>query len=181
MKMKRINLLALLLLFGVPCLFAQQTDLTKDPGYFDFSDLFNLKDGESINEIYINSELLKLMSGLTENKKDNIGDFLEGLKLVRVNEFVINDKDIEKAGKVIDSIDSALLGKNWLRIIKSRDKGNISGVYVKPAPDGGFFGVVMVSLTGKGRASCVNVVGNINPEEIGKLSKQFKFPFNDKK
>jgi hypothetical protein len=174
--MKAAKLMLLFLLFSVQYLSAQQTDIRKDPGYFEFTDFSSLKSGEAINEVFLEEALLKMVAGLASKEEDGIGNILGGLKLVKVEEFMINEKDIDKAGKVIDSMENDLLGKNWVRIIKSRSKDNYSNVYVKPAQGGGYSGLVITTLSGKGRAALVNIVGKIDLESIGKLSKQFNLP-----
>ncbi|MEW6506695.1 MAG: DUF4252 domain-containing protein [Bacteroidota bacterium] len=178
--MKTAKFILLFLLISAQYLSAQQTDIKKDPGYFDFSEFSSLKNGEVINEVYLEEELLKMVAGITGNEEDGISNIVGGLKLVRVQEFLINEKDFDKAGKVIESMDSDLLGKNWMRIIKSRSKENLSNIYVKPAQGGGYGGLVITTLNSKGRAAFVNIVGKIDLESIGKLSKQFNLPAVEK-
>lgn len=178
--MKALKIIFLFLFLGGQYLTAQQTDIKKDPGYFDFSEFSSLKTGEVLNEIYIEEALLKIAAGVASNDKDSVGNILSGLKLVRVQEFMVNENDIDKANKVIESMDSELLGKNWVRIIKSRNKEGYSNVYVRPSQDGGYSGLVVITITGKGRAGLVHVVGKIDLESIGKLSKQFNFPKSEK-
>lgn len=174
--MKAAKLMLLFLLFSVQYLSAQQSGIKKDPGYFEFTDFSSLKSGEVINEVFLEEALLKMVAGLASKEEDGIGNILDGLKLVRVQEFMISEKDIDKANKVIESMESELQGKNWVRIIKSRNKEGYSNVYVKPAQDGGYGGLVITTLSGKGRAALVNIVGKIDLESIGKLSKQFNLP-----
>ncbi|NMB83625.1 MAG: DUF4252 domain-containing protein [Ignavibacteria bacterium] len=178
--MKDVKAVILLLLLASQLIIAQQADIKKDPGYFDFSEFTSLKTGEALNEIYIEEALLKMASGMTGNDKEGVGNILSGLKLVRVQEFMVNEKDIDKAGKLIETMDGDLLNKNWVRIIKSRNKESYSNVYVKPAAEGGYCGFIATTLTGKGKAALINVVGKIDLESIGKLSKQFNFPKSEK-
>ncbi len=178
--MKNAKSIILLLMLIAQYTLAQQTDIKKDPGYFDFSEFSSLKTGEVLNEIYIEEALLKMASGITSNDKDGVGNILSGLKLVRVQEFMVNENDIDKASKLIETMDGDLLNKNWVRIIKSRNKESYSNVYVKPAQNGGYSGLIVTTLTGKGRAGLVNIVGKIDLESIGKLSKQFNFPKSEK-
>lgn len=178
--MKNLKAILFLLLIVVQYTFAQQTDIKKDPGYFDFSEFTSLKTGEVLNEIYIEEALLKIAAGATSNDKDGVGNILSGLKLVRVQEFMINEKDIDKAGKLIEAMDGDLLNKNWVRIIKSRNKDSYSNVYVKPDSGGGYCGFIATTLNGKGKAAIINVVGKIDLESIGKLSKELNFPKSEK-
>lgn len=178
--MKNAKAILFLLMIVVQHMFAQQSDIKKDPGYFDFSEFTSLKTGEVLNEIYIEEALLKIASGVASNDKDGIGNILSGLKLVRVQEFMIDDKNIDKASKLIETMDGDLLNKNWVRIIKTRNKESYSYVYVKPTAEGGYCGFIATTLNSKGKAALINVVGKIDLESIGKLSKQFNFPKSEK-
>jgi len=179
--MRKIKIILILLAVCAQLNFAQQTDIKKDPGYFDFSEFSSLRSGEVINEVYLEEALLKMVAGLAGDDKNNVGDIVSGLKLVKVQEFMINEKDLEKAGKTIESMDKDLLAKNWVRIIKSRNKDNFSNVYVKPVPGDGYGGLVITTLSGEGKAAVVNIVGKVDLESIGKLSKQFNLPSTEKK
>ncbi|MBS3944501.1 MAG: DUF4252 domain-containing protein [Melioribacter sp.] len=174
--MRTVKVILLFLLFNTQYLSAQQSEIKRDPGYFEFTDLSSLKSGESLSEVYLEETLLKMVAGLAGKEEDGISNILSGLKLVRVQEFMISEKDIDKAGKLIETMDGDLLNKNWVRILKSRNKEGSSNIYVKPAQDGGYGGLVITTLSGKGRAALVNIVGKIDLESIGKLSKQFNLP-----
>ncbi|MDQ7816492.1 MAG: DUF4252 domain-containing protein [Melioribacteraceae bacterium] len=179
--MKKINLLTMLFFMAAGSAFAQQGDLKKEPGFFEFSQLSSLRSGEMISEVYLEEPLLKMVAGMTGESEEGVGNLIAALKLVKVQEFMVDEKEIERVEKTIESMDTELQNLKWQRIIKSRNKGNFTNVYVKPSSDGGYAGLVITSLDGKGKVSFVNIVGNIDLESIGKLSKQFNLPKVDKK
>ena len=179
--MKKINLLLMILIVAVGSLFAQQTELKKEPGFFEFSQLSSLRSGEMISEVYLEEPLLKMVAGMTGESEEGVGNLIAGLKLVKVQEFMVDEKEIEKVEKTIESMDAELQNLKWQRIIKSRNKGIFANVYVKPSSDEGYAGLVITSLDGKGKVSFVNIVGKIDLESIGKLSKQFNLPKVEKK
>lgn len=179
--MKSIKLIFLVLLLGAQFISAQQTDIKKEQGYFDFSQLSALKSGEMLTEVYLEEPLLKMVAGMTDDDEEGVGNMLAALKLVKVQEFMVGENDLEKAGKMIESMDSDLLNQKWTRIVKTRSKNSSANVYVKPASEGGYAGLVITALDGKGKASFVNIVGKIDLESVGKLSKQFNLPKVDGK
>lgn len=179
--MKKLNLLLMVLIVAAGSLFAQQTDLKKEPGFFEFSQLSSLRIGDMISEVYLEEPLLKMVAGMAGDSEEGMGNLIAGLKLVKVQEFMVDENAIEKAEKTIESMDGELQSLKWQRIIKSRNKGSFSNVYVKPSPDGGYAGLVITSLDGKGKISFVNIVGKVDLESVGKLSKQFNLPKVDKK
>jgi hypothetical protein len=179
--MKKINLLLMILIVAAGSLFAQQTELKKEPGFFEFNQLLSLRSGEMISEVYLEEPLLKMVAGMTGESEEGVGNLIAGLKLVKVQEFMVDEKEIEKVEKTIESMDAELQNLKWQRIIKSRNKGIFANVYVKPSSDEGYAGLVITSLDGKGKVSFVNIVGKIDLESIGKLSKQFNLPKVEKK
>lgn len=180
--MEKRNFLLMVIVVAAGSLFAQQADLKKEPGFFEFSQLSSLRSGEMISEVYLEEPLLKMVAGMTgDSEEEGMGNLIAGLKLVKVQEFMVDEKEIEKVEKLIESMDGELQSLKWQRIIKSRNKGNFANVYVKPSPDIGYDGLVIISLDGKGKVSFVNIVGKVDLESVGKLSKQFNLPKVEKK
>lgn len=173
------NLIVVLFLFGVQLVYTQQTDIKKDPGYFDFSEFYSFKNGEPINEIYLEKDLLKMLTKLAL-KEENVSQISEDLKLVRLQEFSIDEEDIDNTLKAIETMDNNLIEKSWKGIIKLNRKENNVNVYIKPTQDEDYGGLVITAISGKGRVAFVNIVGNINMESISKFVKLFNLPQRDK-
>ena len=179
--MKNIKLLILLLIgFSVTGFAQQQGDYSKEPGYFDFGELLSLKSGDTITEVYLEEPLLKMVAQMGDAKQEGIGKALDGLKLVKVNEFMVDKSNIEKVDDVFASVDKNLQAKKWNRIIKTKHNDSVANVFVRNNGNKGFDGLVITSIDKKGKVTLVNIVGNIDLATIGKLSHQFHFPDVDK-
>ncbi len=162
-------------------LFAQQKgDYSKEPGYFDFSQFASIKTGEMTTEVYLEEPLLKMAGKMAEGEKGNVGNMISTLKLVKVNEFNVDWKEFTKMENAIESMEKDLLAKQWDRIIKTKSKNDYTNVYVKSGSDGSFVGLVVTSLNKGGKVTFVNIVGRIDLETIGQLSKQFNFSYGEK-
>ena len=191
----------LVLLFAMCALFfaQQKEDYSKYPGYFNYKDFAQLKNADSIAEVYLEEPLLKMVAGLAQDKKEGLGEALGGLKLVRVNEFKIPKNEISNMEEAIETMDNSLQSKNWDRIIRTHSKGNYTNVYIKKGTNNEFVGLAIVSLEkkfktkdfggnevmaeaedGSGQATFVNIVGKIDLSTIGKLSEQLHVPGLDK-
>ena len=182
----------LVLFFVISTLFwaQQKEDYSKYPGYFNYKDFAQLKNAESITEVYLEEPLLKMVANLAESKKEELGNALGGLKLVRVNEFKIPKNELANMESTIESMDNNLQSKSWDRIIKTNSKGNYTNVYIKKGTNDEFVGLTIVSLdksfkTGEnsedsGKVTFVNIVGKIDLGTIGKLSEQLHVPGLDK-
>lgn len=175
MKSKTLILLTVLLC-GINIFAQEQNDYSKEPGYFDFSEITSVKSGELTTEIYLEEPLLKMVAKMGEAKEEGLGDLIEGLKFVKVNEFVVDKNKMQKLDAVLGSVDKNLQLQKWDRIIKTKQKNYNAYVFVKGNSNGGFDGLVITAYDSKGKVTLVNIIGKINLETIGKLSKQFDFP-----
>lgn len=178
----------LVLFFAMSSLFLaqQKEDYSKYPGYFNYNDFAQLKNAESITEVYLEEPLLKMVANLAEGKKEELGNAIGGLKLVRVNEYKIPKIELTNMETAIESMDNNLQSKGWDRIIRTNTKGNYTNVYIKKGTDNEFVGLTIVSLEksfksgensdDSGKATFVNIVGKIDLSTIGKLSEQLHVP-----
>jgi len=161
-----------------------KTDYSQFPGYVDFGSLSKYMSGDNVTEINLNANLLKMLSKMgSEDNKDFKG-VIGGLKLIKVNSFeldALNEQDIKDK---ISSIDQSLMNKKWQRIIKVKEHGEYTNVYVLPSSDyENFLGLCVTSIDVKGekhnnkpQATFVNIVGNINMSQLGKLGSKFDIP-----
>ena len=179
--MKNIKrILILLLAFAATGFAQQQGDYSKEPGYYDFGNILSLKSGDTITEVYLEEPLLKMVAQMGDSKEEGLGNMLDGLKLVKVNEFMVDEKNIEKLNEVLASVDKDLQSKKWNRIIKTKHNDSLADVYVKSGGNNSFEGLFITAVDKKGKVSLVNIVGKIDLATIGKLSKHFHFPDVDK-
>ena len=182
---KFLGLLVVVILFtAVKSLPQDKTDYTKFPGYVDFGNITKFMSGERVTEIELNANLLKMLSKMGGEKDPDFKDVISGLKLIKVNSFGLeasNEKEIRD--KIVD-IDKALMKKNWQRIVRVKEHGEYTNVYVLPSSDyENFLGLCVTAIDKDGKmakdgpeATFVNIVGNINMSQIGKIGDRFHIP-----
>jgi len=156
--------------------FSQSKDFTKEPGYVDFGELSDFDFEESVTEVYLEENLLKMVAKLSKESEPEVADLIGGLKMIRVNAFEISDKNAAKILERIESINKKLENKDWLRIIRVKSKSETVYVYVKNGKDDKFHGLVVLAFDNPGEAAFVNIVGDINLDAIGKLNTKFNIP-----
>lgn len=188
--MKTIKLLfALFVLLSSASIAQQKADLTKEPGYFDFSEISQFKNAEPITEIFLEEPMLKMITKMTDKKNEGIGNMIGGLKLVKVNEFNLEPKDFDATENTLESLGKTLQAKDWDRIIRSKHKTRVDNIYVKRDQSGEFAGLIVTSIhlfknekteKSTGKITLVNIVGKIDLNSLGALSKQFNLPGFDK-
>jgi hypothetical protein len=186
--MKSTKLFFVLLFALSSSLFAQQKeDYSKYPGYFDYREIAGLKNAESLSEVYLEETLLKMVAGMAQNKSDDASDMISGLKLVQVNEYKIDKNDISNMENSIDVMDKSLKSKGWDRIVRTNNHGNLANIYVMKNSNGEFEGLTILGLSKKngdekeksdqyGKVTCVNIVGKIDLNKLGNLTKELNLP-----
>jgi len=175
--MKTKLTLAALLLFAAASVFAQKGDYTKEAGYVDLSWLSSYSTGDKGTEMIVEQGMLKMLAKMATEKSDELAKQFGELKLVRLNSFGVTDENIKAIEDKMGSIDKDLLGKDWDRIVRTKSANDILNIYVKTAGSDRFLGILVTNINLKNKmASFVNVVGNIDPALIGKLSKGMNIP-----
>ena len=167
---------ALLFFAMFSVLFAQGKDYSNDPGYVDFGDLTEFESGESVTEVYLDENLLQMVAKIAKENEPEMADLLSGLKLIKVNAYEVSDDNENEILSKMETVDKKLSGKSWQRIVKRRGKGETAYVYVRTGDSDKFTGLVVLAFDKPGEAAFVNIVGDINLETIGKLTKRFNIP-----
>ncbi|HUX61215.1 MAG TPA: DUF4252 domain-containing protein [Ignavibacteriaceae bacterium] len=178
-----IKMFVVIFLIAASNSFAQKDDnYSKYPGYFNFGDLSHFIQGDNVTEVNIDSHLLGMMSGSAEDSNDDFSNIVHGLKLVKVYSFDVKMKEQKELLSKMNKMDENLTSNNWNRIVKVKEPGEYTFVYIKPAVNNKeISGLVVATFEKDGKATFVNIVGNINMSDIGKLSHKFNIPSLDGK
>ena len=186
---KLTGLILTLILFITIGIYPQdKTDYSKFPGYVDFGSLTKYMSGDNVTEINLDANLLKMLSKMGGEDNGDFQNVIGGLKLIKVNSFELNAANEKEIKDKISSIDQSLTSKNWQRIIKVKEHGEYTNVYVLPSTDyENFLGLCVTSIDPDGKkgnktpeATFVNIVGNINMSQLGKLGSKFNIPALEK-
>jgi hypothetical protein len=156
--------------------FAQNEDVTKEPGYVDFGNMAEFENSTGVTEVTLDEELLSTLAEISTEEDPNVMAVLNGLKLVKANVYEVNEDNKENLQSKINNIDSKLAGSNWKRIVKTRNENEIANIYIKQGSNKKIVGLVVTSLDSSGEAAFVNIVGTIDLATIGKLGKKFDIP-----
>ncbi len=169
-----------LIVFSTTMLFAQKELELKQPGYFEFGDLSYLESGEKASEILLEESLIKSIADMSEEKDPEVYKLLGQLKFIHVNSFGITEKNTKNIDEKMKLISSELLGKNWQRIVSTRDKKTGLSVFIKSEKQGLIDGLVILAKRKNSEATFVNIVGNIDLKALGHLGKKFNIPSLEK-
>ncbi|MBD3287582.1 DUF4252 domain-containing protein [candidate division KSB1 bacterium] len=175
--MKKLTIVFMLFIFCIPFVSAQ--DYTKHPGYVDFGDLDELQDVEETVEVFIRGPLLRFVSKATRNEDPNLADLLDGLLLIRVHAFEVTPDNEKKVNNLIKDISNKLEGKKWERMVRVRKRDEKAEIFTQFGKNDELTGLVVLGYEDRDEAVFVNIVGRIDPEQLGKLSGKFNIPSLD--
>tara|TARA_E500000075_G_scaffold70811_1_gene63799 strand:+ start:299 stop:811 length:513 start_codon:yes stop_codon:yes gene_type:complete len=165
MRMLTIGVITMLLALSA---VAQEDELKTMPGYVAFESLDEVY-GEPKVRVNVGGFLLSLMSKAAKNDPEAAA-VLEGLEGVRINVY-------STGGEVLPAIDqlqnakNMLSNQNWEPIIQvNEDRQNVQ-VFIK-ANGEGVQGLTVMAVDADD-AVFVNILGSIDPENLGAIMDQF--------
>ncbi len=164
------------ILLSIPCsVISQEEDYKKYPGYVDLSDIDQFKESESSVEVFITKPLLSLVAAASSEEDPPLYKLLKGLVLIRVENFSVIANDLKDIKKIMEKIADKLTKDKWSKIVRVRESAEQTEIFIKNEGEQ-VAGILIMSLELNKEATFVNIVGNIDMEALGKLSRKFKIP-----
>lgn len=141
-------------------------------GQIDFADLSSHY-GEPKVEINLSSGLMKMIGSFADNEDPEVGQILAGLESIKVRVYNLNG-EFEKADSTIDRVSKELRGDSWETLVTVNDnednqKVRIFSKTTNDVIDGVVVMVVSPEKEG-GEAVFINIVGEIDPAKIAKVT-----------
>lgn len=167
MKLK-IVLMCLMALLALPAV-AQEDELRDYPGYVDFGPLGSIF-GEPTVQIAIGQSLLGLVSSLSANEDPDAADMLKRLNGVRVNVYETSEM-ADGAVDYVKDISSQLSELGWESVVTVNSSDEQVRIFMN-INENRIEGITVMAVE-ENEAVFVNVIGNINPEELGKVMDKF--------
>ena len=175
--MKNTTIIFLIFIFLTPVMSAQESDDYKHhDGYIDFGSFDRLQDAEKTVEVFIKGPLLDFVAKATENEDPDLALILKNLTLIKVNVFSLNESHSKEIYEIIDSVSKRIDRAKWELMIRRKESDEYVEVYAQFGKSNHLTGLVVMALEENDEAVFVNIVGNINPLKLGKLSRKFNIP-----
>jgi len=161
--------------YSVPYLSAQENeDVKETPGYVDFENLDFFKDIERKVEVSIKGPLLRFVSKASAKDDPELSQLLENLKLIKVDVFPMDKTTTSEVESIINKISKELESKNWERMVRVKEVKQRIEIYNQFIGDQ-LSGLVVMSVSDD-EAVFVNIIGTIDPAQLGKLGDKFGIP-----
>ena len=154
---------------------AQEDALTAFPGYVDFGELGDIF-GEPTVQIAVGQSLLNLVSSLSANEDPDAAALLGRLKGVRVNVYE-TDEIADGALDYVKNISSTLGAVGWESVVTVNSNEEQVRIFMKI--NGEMVEGITVMAVDETEAVFVNVIGNINPDELGAVMDRFDIDLGD--
>lgn len=159
---------------------AQQVpaDILNHPGYARF-DLLSAQIGEEPNvEVFLKGPLLRLAAEASRFEDPALADMLHKLKAVRVYAYHLEDAPrrakLEAAlVETSSAIAAHLSNDGWEQAARIRDDGERIYFYLKIVEER-IEGLVVMAIDDEDEAVFVNIVGEVDPADIGRIGQRFR-------
>jgi len=153
-------------LLSLPAI-AQEDELKDLPGYVDFGDLSSMY-GEPKIIINLGGTMLNFVGLMSKAQSPETSELISKLKGVRVQIYNIDD-NAEAAKNQFSQVKTKLKSTGWEPIVQVNEDDEQVLVYIKMSNDNMEGMTVMV--VDEEQAVFVNVIGQLNPAELGKVMK----------
>ena len=151
-----------------------QTAIEDDPGYVEFSVLSELVDMEPHIEIRLKGSLLRLAAEASRIEDDELADMLLGLRAIYVEGYKLGrgyGEQAEQLRSAARSLTKDLEYSGWDRVAKIREDDSEVHIFVKERGEA-IEGLTAMVIDENGEAIFVNIVGEIDPAEIGRIGRK---------
>lgn len=148
---------------------AQEDELKDLPGYVDFGDL-SATYGEPKIIINLGGTMLNFVSMMSSAESPETAELISKLKGIRVQIYSI-DEDAAAARNQFSKTKKGLKSSGWEPIVQINEDDEQVLVYMKM--EGGNMEGMTVMVVGDEEAVFVNIIGQLNPAELGKVMESF--------
>lgn len=167
--------LAVLAMSGAAAFGQESENYKKHPGYVDLEFVKALGEPKTEVEIFLTPGLARLLGGLDEDEE--LESVLRKLALIKVYAFDVRSKDREWVLDKIHEMSKKLQSNKWERFINIKEEGGKTQIFIRET-DKEIQGMTILSLDNQ-EATFVNLVGIIDLDSIGKLSRKYDIPHLD--
>ena len=148
---------------------AQEDELKSLAGYVDFGDL-SATYGEPKITINLGGTMLNFVSMMSSSESPETSEMISKLKGIRVQIYELDD-NVDAARDQFGKTKSNLKSSGWEPIVQVNEDDEQVLVYMK-MENGNMEGMT-VMVVDEDEAVFVNVIGQLNPAELGKVMDSF--------
>ena len=149
-------------------------------GQIDFAKLASHY-GEPKVEVNLSASLMKIISSFADDEDPEAANILSKLESIKVRVYGLNG-ELETANSVVDKVSKDLKIDDWETLVTVNDNQEKQKVRIfSKSTNDVIDGVVVMVVSPEnegGEAVFINIVGEIDPEKIGKVAESLDIKLN---
>lgn len=157
---------------GLVTLFAAGSVMAASNGEIDFADL-SKHYGEPKVEVNLTADLMKMIGSFAKSEDPEVAEILSKLEHVKVRVYELNG-ELKHANETLETASKRLKADNWNTLVTVNDYEDDQNVRIfSKTSDGiidGFVVMVVSPEVAGGEAVFVNIVGDIDPNQVAKIT-----------
>jgi hypothetical protein len=169
--MKRFSVLFLLLLVAASAALAQPV-LERDPGYVDIAGLTAGITDEPTVEVDVRGALLRLVVSSARHDDPELAGMLSRLRAVQVRVYKLGTRERSAVAGRTAEFSRRLRSQGWEPFVRVRDNDTRVDMMVRTAGER-ITGLVAFVVGDDSEAVFLNIVGDVNPEQVGRIGRRF--------
>jgi hypothetical protein len=147
---------------------------TEHPGYVPLGPTAEWFRGEAQVEVNIAGALLGLVSEAARGDDPEFADLLEKLVAVQVRAYEQRRTDFGGVSGEVEAWTDRLEAEGWSTVLSVREDAEHVEMLVR-ASEAGILGMMVMAVSPEdGESVFVNIVGEIDPAEIGRIGRRFR-------
>ncbi len=151
-----------------------QNKLLSDPGYVDVRAVESWFGSEPNLEVNIQGALLKLVAEASRFEDPELASLILKLKGISVRGYNVEGMDLQSVKRQTREMGRKLESDGWETIVRVREDDESVDMYLRTVNDA-IAGMVVMVIDDDEDAVFVNIIGEIDPEQIGRLGQKFNF------
>jgi hypothetical protein len=158
----------------------KQVDLDKEPGYLNLEFVEQWFDKDPKIIVNIKGALLDLVAEASRYEDPDLAELLHKLKAIQVRGFALRRSEFDAVTDRANGLAKQLESDGWDTVVRVRDYDENVDIFVR-VHDGAIAGMIVMAVSpDDDETFFVNIVGDINPEEIGRIGRKFDInPLNE--
>ena len=152
--------------------------LSEHPGFVNFGDLSAISSKEPEVEISLGGALLRFLGAAIANEDQELADTLGKLHSIRISVFELQPEDLADATARAIAISKQLEADGWESAVVINSNDTLIRMYMKTHEDK-VAGMTVMVIAPDSEAIFINIVGEIDPAQLGRVTSQFGLSLDD--
>lgn len=143
------------------------------PGYVDFADLGVEPPGELTLRVNLHGPLLRLVAEAARGPEPGFAELIEKLQGIFAQIYEVREGRREAVERLARDTARRLEGRGWQTVVEVREPGGDTSYLLVRTEGERILGLAVMFIEPGGSAGFINVVGDVTPEDVGRLGRTF--------